>query len=134
MARANRRKLLTAAVGVATVSYVVACRDVEVVGGDGGATSGNLVASGGYYGVGGSGTAGNLGQDIYSRGGQGGSAPGVDAGADAAVPSEAPDATVDSTSDAASDAAAPNTATDAAVPRDAAPPDDAGSTAADAAP
>ena len=45
MAITPRRKLLTAAVGVATVSYVLAC------GGDVGGgveTSGNLVASGGY--------------------------------------------------------------------------------------
>jgi hypothetical protein len=45
MAITQRRKLLTAAVGVATVSYVLACGG-EVGGGV--ETSGNLVAAGGY--------------------------------------------------------------------------------------
>lgn len=51
----KRRKLLTAAVGVATVSYVVACGGIG-----GGETSGNLVAAGGSYGYGGAETSGNL--------------------------------------------------------------------------
>ena len=73
MAVTQRRKLLTAAVGVATVSYVVACGGLE--GGDGGRaghggaeTSGNLVSPPGEWFEGGSGgqgyggaeTSGNL--------------------------------------------------------------------------
>lgn len=55
MATTQRRKLLTAAVGVATVSYMMACGKV-----DGGATSGNLVAAGGFSNeTGGSGGAGS---------------------------------------------------------------------------
>ena len=50
MAVTQRRKLLTAAVGIATVSYVVACEGLVE-------TSGNLVAPGGY---GGNVTSGNL--------------------------------------------------------------------------
>jgi hypothetical protein len=53
MAVTQRRKLLTAAVGVATVSYVVACGGL----GEGWETSGNLVAPGGF---GGAETSGNL--------------------------------------------------------------------------
>ncbi len=48
MAITQRRKLLTAAVGVATVSYVMACGGEA--GGGGAETSGNLVAAGGYDG------------------------------------------------------------------------------------
>jgi hypothetical protein len=57
MAVTRRRKLLTAAVGVATVSYVVACGGLDKGGGE---TSGNLVAAGGTYGYGGAETSGNL--------------------------------------------------------------------------
>ncbi len=47
MATTQRRKLLTAAIGVATVSYVIACGGKVADGG--GLTSGNLVAAGGSY-------------------------------------------------------------------------------------
>jgi hypothetical protein len=55
MAVTQRRKLLTAAIGVATVSYVMAC-------GEAAETSGNLVAAGGTEnaGYGGAETSGNL--------------------------------------------------------------------------
>jgi len=56
MAVAQRRKLLTAAIGVATVSYVVACGGLG-----GGETSGNLMAPGGAPSRGGSGGAGGSG-------------------------------------------------------------------------
>jgi hypothetical protein len=73
MAVTQRRKLLTAAVGVATVSYVVACGGLG-----GGETSGNLVAprgGGASAGYGGAETSGNLvAAGGTSMGGQGSSA------------------------------------------------------------
>jgi hypothetical protein len=118
MAVTKRRKLLTAAVGVATVSYVVACGGLG-----GGETSGNLMAPiGGSSGYGGAETSGNLvaagGTDFggssggpgYGGGetsgnlmapppiqdaGTGGSAPAVDGGhalPDSGPPSEPADA------------------------------------------
>jgi hypothetical protein len=102
MAMNGRRKLLTAAVGVATVSYIVACEGLvgdggetsgnlvaPVIGGSGGAeTSGNLVApvvTGGSGGVGGSGnmpppTSGNLPAPPPPTGGSGGAGGSEDAG------------------------------------------------------
>lgn len=56
MAVTQRRKLLTAAIGVATVSYVVACGGLG-----GGETSGNLMAPGGAPSRGGSGGASGSG-------------------------------------------------------------------------
>jgi hypothetical protein len=56
MAVTQRRKLLTGAIGVATVSYMVACGGMG-----GGETSGNLMAPGGASSRGGSGGASGSG-------------------------------------------------------------------------
>lgn len=117
MAKTRRRKLLTGAVGVATVSYVIACGGMG-----GGETSGNLVAAGGSVpvpeqggsggtggssggsgtsgagGYGGAETSGNLvaaGGTAPEQGGTGGVPSARDAGASDAA-AEPADAAVDS--------------------------------------
>jgi hypothetical protein len=120
MAVTKRRKLLTAAVGVATVSYVVACGGlgggetsgnlVPPIGGSSGSgyggaeTSGNLVAAGGADFIGSSGGPGHGGGETSGNlmapppvqdAGTGGSAPAIDGGhalPDSGPPTEPADA------------------------------------------
>jgi len=123
MAGTRRRKLLTAAVGVATVSYVIACGGVGD-GGDG-ISSGNLVAPPGGFpelndGRGASGGAGGSSGSFFGAAGAAGVSGSATSGNLVAPPPPVPevdagllDAAVPSADGAAADAAP--VAEDAAV-------------------
>jgi hypothetical protein len=128
MAVTQRRKLLTAAIGVATVSYVMACGEAAETSGNlvaaggtentgyGGAeTSGNLVAAGGtQQGVGGS--AGRAGSGGYGGGETAGNLvslpPSVDAGAGAGGAAGSAADAGETGADSGADAAAADAAVD----------------------
>jgi len=104
MALTERRKLLTAAVGVATVSYVLACGGI---GGD--LTSGNLVAAGGSENGNEAGSGGSGGAAGSNVGGAAGFAGSLTSGNLVAPPPPACCLPVDPVLDAgAADAAVPS--------------------------
>ncbi len=119
----GRRKLLTAAVGVATISYVYACEDALQGGGE---TSGNLVAPPPHVGGAAGGGAGGNG----GFGGAGGNGGVGGTGANGLPPTSGnlvapPDVTVDvppEPVDAGNDAG-PSNASDAGDRSDAGKPD-----------